>query len=523
MSRSVQLQRKGSLPGYHKDPAGGGYLAGDLIDNKYRLARTLGEGGMGVVWVARNVVLDVDVALKLIPLRRGAEQPILTKRLLQEARAAAQLNNPAICRVFDYGQTHLGDPFVVSELMHGETFADVLDTQNRLPATRAAQILLPVLDGLAVAHTQGIVHRDVKPENIFLSRDVAGRLQPKLLDFGIARFVDTESKITVDGALLGTPSYMSPEQARGEGGADFRTDVWSICVVLYEAVTGDVPFDADNYNAILNSVINSPAQSILDYGAGDANLWAILERGLHKDPAERWQSMRELGEALALWLYDHGIREDVCGASLRTTWLAANASGTHFDLGPESVAPVSGEMVRSDNGSTPALAPVVPLEASSDEPLEIVHGEGPDRHPRSHATTLSGGVTQEQGRHASRGKQIAIAAGGAVLVGLVGLVVGLTAGGRAQEDTAAAPVNSEKAAAAAGSIVRAASARPSAAAASASASATAPTTVDAEDLAVEQAQPVSEDHDLVRHESSSVPTYRGSSSRKKKRRRDFGF
>ena len=236
---------------------------------------------MGVVWVAHNLILDVHVALKLLPSDKRPNQGTLSKRLLQEARTAAALGHPAICRAFDFGETHLGDPFVVSEMMHGETLADLLRVESRLAATRAVQILLPIIDGLAVAHAKGIVHRDVKPDNIFLSHDVAGRMQPKLLDFGIARFVESDSKLTVDGSLLGTPDYMSPEQAQGRGGADFRTDVWSTCVVLYEAVTGDVPFRGENYNAILYAVINEPARSILDFGAGAAGyaIGALINAG----------------------------------------------------------------------------------------------------------------------------------------------------------------------------------------------------------------------------------------------------
>jgi serine/threonine protein kinase len=286
---------------------------------------------MGEVWVARDMVLDVHVALKVLKSQRAAA-PIAARRMLQEARTAAQLGHPAICRVFDFGETQVGNPYVVSELMHGETLLDVMETEGRLPAARAVQILLPVVDALAVAHAHGIVHRDVKPDNVFLSQEAAGRTQPKLLDFGIARFVESDTKLTIEGTLLGTPDYMSPEQARGESAADFRTDVWSTCVLLYEAVTGQVPFDGDNYNAVLWSVLHEAPQPIAELGAGDHALWRLLERGLRKDKQERWQAMRELGEALALWLYDHGIREDVCGASLRTTWLEAGLSDVRLEL-----------------------------------------------------------------------------------------------------------------------------------------------------------------------------------------------
>lgn len=181
------------------------------------------------------------------------------------------------------------------------------------------------------AHSKGVVHRDVKPENIFLSHDNVQRLQPKLLDFGIARFVEADQKLTQDGTLLGTPHYMSPEQARGEPIVDARSDVWSLSVVLYELVTGALPFDGDNYNALLWAIGHDEPTSALDYGAGDAVLSAIIDRGLRKHPGERWGTVRELGEQLAAWLHSQGLREDICGVSLRATWL----EGTPLDPGPD--------------------------------------------------------------------------------------------------------------------------------------------------------------------------------------------
>jgi serine/threonine-protein kinase len=392
------------------------YLAGDVIDHKYRLVRLLGRGGMGVVWVARNVILDVDIAIKLIALRRGLNRALQTQRMLQEARTAAQLGHPAICRVFDFGETHLGDPFVASELMRGETLADTIDAVHNGPpylATKAVQTLLPIIDGLAVAHAHGIVHRDVKPDNIFLARDVAGRLQPKLLDFGIARFVERESELTVDGSLLSTPLYMSPELARGEGGTDYRTDVWSVCVVLYELLTGAVPFAGDNYNAILYAVLHRSPQSIVEIGAGDAALWRLISRGLTKDPEDRWQSMRELGEALALWLYEHGVREDVCGASLRSTWLEAGLSDAIIELA-DSRPPKSWETVRPE---APTLG--------GDSQVPALSGA----QPRARPETLAGSVASDRPWHHRYRRRHVLAVAGASALVVAGLVaLGLSAG-----------------------------------------------------------------------------------------------
>jgi eukaryotic-like serine/threonine-protein kinase len=312
------------------------YLPGEIIENKYRLMRPLGEGGMGTVWVAHNVVLDVHVAIKLINLRDGNSQRS-SDRLLQEACAAARLGHPAIVRVFDFGRTRRGDPFVVMELIRGVTLADHAEREQRLPAIRAVQLMLPIADALSVAHSKGIVHRDVKPENVILASDEAGRIQPKLLDFGIASMVETSTRLTLEGTVLGTPDYMSPEQARGSHDLDHRSDVWSFSVMLYELLTGHLPFKGRNYNALLYSIVHEQPKPIMEFAAGDKQLWRVVERGLRKDPADRWETIRVMGEALALWLYERGVREDVCAASLKTSWLEAGLTGVRIEV--SSVAP----------------------------------------------------------------------------------------------------------------------------------------------------------------------------------------
>jgi serine/threonine protein kinase len=191
------------------------YLAGEVIGDRYRLVRQLGQGGMGVVWVAHSLVLGVDVALKLIHAKSA--EPGVSTRMAREAHAAARLGHPALVRVFDFGWTSRGDPFLVMELVQGETLSAILDREERLPAIRAVQLLLPIADGLRLAHDKSIVHRDIKPDNIFLASDALGRAQPKLLDFGIAKVgaAAHDGKLTGVGVVLGSPEYMSPEQAQG--------------------------------------------------------------------------------------------------------------------------------------------------------------------------------------------------------------------------------------------------------------------------------------------------------------------
>lgn len=323
------------------------YLAGDVIADRYRLVKKLGEGGMGVVWVAHSLVLGVDIALKLISASAAGRS--VASRMAREAHAAARLGHPALVRVFDFGWTTRGDPFLVMELAQGETLLKALHRESRIGAVRAVQLLLPICDGIRCAHEKGIVHRDIKPENVFLAADPFGRLQPKLLDFGIAKMEQREERLTQMGAVLGSPEFMSPEQARGDQDIDLRTDVWSTAVMLYEMITGVLPFKHQNYNALMQAILHDEPKPTTDYRAGDADLWRVIAKGLAKARDARWESMTEFGEALALWLYEHGVKEDVCGNSIRALWLDGGLSGVrsevdtgrprHADTGPESRSP----------------------------------------------------------------------------------------------------------------------------------------------------------------------------------------
>ena len=278
------------------------YLAGDVVAGKYLLRGALGEGGMGAVWLAKNLALDIDVALKLI--RREVATPQASARLLQEARAAARLDHPSIVRVFDFGETERGDPFIVMEVLHGQSMGDRLAQRGRVPAVEAIQMLLPVANALTVAHRCGVVHRDLKPDNIFLASDAGGNVVPKLVDFGIAKLRrdDASRNLTLAGTVLGSPDYMSPEQSRGQSDIDERSDIYTFCVLVYEAVTGRRPFEGHNYNALLSSIINDPPTPITAFAAGDAPLWSILERGMAKAREERFATMLELADALSLWV-----------------------------------------------------------------------------------------------------------------------------------------------------------------------------------------------------------------------------
>jgi serine/threonine protein kinase len=300
----------------------GGFGRGTVLAGKYRLEMLLGEGGMACVWSAYHLELELPVAIKL--LRSGANCERLAERLRLEARAAARLVHPSIVRVLDVALTERGEPFIVMELLNGENLAQLL-ARGRLQANRAVQLLLPIAEALAIAHEHGIVHRDLKPDNVFVSSEEQ-HLQPKLLDFGIAKLAYASAlarRLTDRGVVLGSPHYMSPEQVRGED-VDYRSDIWSFCVVLFKALTGAAPFNGSSERAIMDAITTQPLarDALVDV---DEELARIVRWGLQKEPLRRPASMRELGRHLAEWLMNRGVSNDASGAPLVSKWLAQPA------------------------------------------------------------------------------------------------------------------------------------------------------------------------------------------------------
>jgi serine/threonine-protein kinase len=295
------------------------YASGDVIGGKYKLERLLGQGGQGSVWLAHNLALDAPVAMKIVA--RDPLNPASTLRLEKEARASAQVAHAAVVRVFDLGQTPNGDAFIVMEFLEGQNLGERLDRRGPMSAVEAVRTLLPIADVLHVAHTRGIVHRDLKPENVFLAK-TGQTIQPKLLDFGIAKLRRPGRPITEVGTLVGSPGYISPEQAGCRDDVGPAADVWSFSVVLYECITGSLPFPSSDYQEILRRMEEDEPEPIVAHGVGDYELWEILRRGLSKSPAERWPSMQALGQELAKWLQNRGCRDDVSGVLLESRWLS---------------------------------------------------------------------------------------------------------------------------------------------------------------------------------------------------------
>jgi len=302
-----------------------GYGPGDLIAGKYRLESAVREGGMCRVRMGVHTILDLPVAIKY--LRPSFRCRMLARSLLREARATAALRHPAIVRILDWGLVSPDDGYIVMEQLDGEELRGYLNKQGPLPPEHAIRLLLPICGGIAVAHARGIVHRDLKPEHVILASDDAGHIQPKVLDFGIAnRAFEQRLREGSGAAAVGTLGYMPPEQAFGLGSVDHRTDVWAYCAMVYEALAGRTPVVGETLDELQKALIGAEIPSLAaEIGIDDA-LWAILERGLRKEPNERWQAMHELGQELARWLLSRGVYDDVSGRSLSSEWLRQWAS-----------------------------------------------------------------------------------------------------------------------------------------------------------------------------------------------------
>ncbi len=335
------------------EQSGGVYRAEDVIAQKYRLIRLLGEGGMGAVWLARNLKLEVEVAIKLI--RHELATAETSRRLLQEARAAARIEHVSIVRIFDFGETELGDPFIVMEVLTGESLRDVLEQRGRLTAANAVRTLLPIASALTEAHASGIVHRDLKPENIMLVPDKSGGAIPKLVDFGIAKFRrgDGGDDLAAGNLVVGTPDYMSPEQAGGRDEVDEATDVWALGVILYEALTGHVPFGGATYPALIFAIMAEEPPPTHEQLAGDAELWGILQGALAKRSGGR-PSMRAFGMMLAEWALARAIESDIAGTSLAAHWIASSKRNP-FSAAPPPLSDERGSVV---DIIAPTLPPV---------------------------------------------------------------------------------------------------------------------------------------------------------------------
>jgi eukaryotic-like serine/threonine-protein kinase len=273
---------------------------GAWIAGKYRLLRPLGKGSMGEVWAARHAEMDRDVALKLI-YGNTPDSADLAARLKREALACGRLQHPNIVRVYDIGETEAGDPFLVMEVLEGETLKARLAARRRLPPPEALEIALEIARALRAAHGAGVVHRDLKPENVYLHKGPDSDAEEvKVLDFGVSKILSVGNlAFTVTGALVGSPAYMSPEQARALKDVDGRADLWSLGVVLFEMIAGRRPFDAQSTMGVITDILSAPIPRLASLVQGvDPRVDELVNRCMQRDIEQRMPSAAAMIGAL---------------------------------------------------------------------------------------------------------------------------------------------------------------------------------------------------------------------------------
>ncbi len=274
---------------------------GAIIAGRFRLERLLGKGGMGDVWAAQHTALDIPCAVKFIH-SEAADKPEVRERFEREAKAAAALRSPNVVQILDYGVAEDNVPYLAMEYLEGEALSSRIRRCGRLDPAETCRIVSGIARALTKAHAAGIVHRDLKPENVYIVPDEDGEIA-KVLDFGVAKVTTQLDSNTRTGALLGTPYYMSPEQAQGVKAVDSRADLWSLAVVAFRCITGELPFKSDALGDLLIRIVTQapPVPSHVCPGLPDSfDRWWL--RASQREPEHRYQSAKELSDALALAL-----------------------------------------------------------------------------------------------------------------------------------------------------------------------------------------------------------------------------
>jgi eukaryotic-like serine/threonine-protein kinase len=303
---------------------------GQVIENKYRINRLIGEGGMGAVYEGENVRINRRVAIKVLHAAFTGNAEVM-QRFEREAQAAGRIGNDHILEVLDLGSLDDGDRFIVMEFLDGDSLSGRIKDVGRLMPQQLAPLIRQVLVGLGAAHRAGIVHRDLKPDNIFVLREKAGKSDfVKLIDFGISKFQPLSGdgmKMTRTGSVMGTPYYMSPEQASGTQEADQRSDIYSVGVIMYESLTGHVPFDGATFNQLMFKIVLSDVPALESLVPDvDPAFASLVRKAMARDVSQRFQSTEEFVAALDAWSHS--------GAAVSVP--APAAPGMHLPAGVRS-------------------------------------------------------------------------------------------------------------------------------------------------------------------------------------------
>jgi serine/threonine-protein kinase len=355
---------------------------GDVLAGKYRVDKILGLGGMGMVVAATHLELDQQVALKFM-LPAALESPEASARFLREARAAGKLTSEHVCRVTDVGRFDSGEPYIVMEYLEGYDLGTMLKKRGPLRVGPAVDYLLQACEGLAEAHAQGIVHRDLKPDNLYLSARADGGHIIKVLDFGISKSSAT-GIATRTGDILGSPAYMAPEQMRSTKDVDSRADVWSLGAVMYQLLTGRLPFTGDSLPTLCLSVLNDdpipPNEFREDIPDG---LAAVILRCLGKEPEARFSDVGELAAALGPFATPAGFGS--------VTRVQSALKGRQAPPDPSQTIPHGFEAQQGQGGAPPFVALPTLIET------ENALGPGSDLFVPRVMPARPGGVTPPAG------------------------------------------------------------------------------------------------------------------------------
>jgi serine/threonine-protein kinase len=279
---------------------------GELIEDKYRIIRRIGQGGMGAVYLGENVRISRRVAIKVLHAEL-TKNPELTQRFEREAQAAGRIGNDHILEVLDLGKLPNGDHYIVMEYLDGEPLTARIKKGGRVSELELAGLVRQVLVGLAAAHRAGIVHRDLKPDNIFIVKEKAGKRDfCKIIDFGISKFQmqnQDSMRMTRTGMLMGTPYYMSPEQVSGRDEIDHRTDLYAVGVIMFEASTGRVPFEAASFNRLMFKIAldDVPKPEVIRPDL-DPAFASLISKAMARDRDQRFQTADDFMKALDAWL-----------------------------------------------------------------------------------------------------------------------------------------------------------------------------------------------------------------------------
>jgi len=335
---------------------------GEVVGGKYKLCRFLASGGMGAVYEAQHTLVKRRFAVKFLHPDLVRKRDLLG-RFQREAEAAGSLESENVAAAVDLGVAADGSPYIVMEYLSGESLERLLDREGTLPLTRAADLVQQACRGMQVAHGAGIVHRDLKPHNLFVCRREDGTDLLKVLDFGVAKLeaVEPNSAATRTGTVLGTPSYMAPEQARGEKNVGHAADVYALGAILYELLSAKKPHPGDSHNAILHHIATQPAVPLESVKEGlPEELVRVVTRALAPRPEDRYFSAGEFGAALALF-------------ARRTAWPAPELEPSS----PLHAEPSSTELAPSGAAAAPSpREPSLPL-AGLEQARERTHAVGP--------------------------------------------------------------------------------------------------------------------------------------------------